>query len=88
MSSVKQNSMYELAAVEAAKSSSMYRLGAVIAKGRRVLCGGHNHDRTRMLGCYECHAHAEMDAAARYLRDQGVYEIPWDSLKVACVEGA
>jgi len=60
-----------------------------VAKGRRVLSTGHNHNRTRLLGCHECHAHAEMDVAARYLREKGVYEIPWNSLKIkgARVEG-
>lgn len=60
--------MYGHAACEAHKSSSLYRLGAVIAKGRHVICCGHNHDRTRIMGCLESHAHAEMDVAARYLR--------------------
>lgn len=88
MVSTKKSVMYDMAVMEAEKSTSLYRLGAVIAKGKKVLCTGHNHDRSRILGCHECHAHAEMDAASRYLHQQGIYDIPWHSLKGRYVEGA
>lgn len=81
-------SMFAEAAQEAEKSNSLYRLGAVIAKGRKVLSCGHNHDRTRVLGCHECHTHAEMAAASRFLHSRGIYDVPWASLKGRCVEGA
>ena len=82
--------MCETALQSANESSSLYRLGAVITKGRRVLCKGHNHDRTRMMGCHECHAHAEMDAAQRFLAQHNIYDVPWYSLKGqnSAVEGS
>ena len=40
------------------------------------------------MGCMECHAHAEMVAARKFLSQHNIYEVPWDMLKGRCVEGA
>lgn len=78
--SCKHYKMLDMAFTEAHKSVALYKLGAVITKGKRVLTTGHNHNRTRVLGCHECHNHAEMHAASKFLHSQGIYDIPWDSL--------
>ena len=88
MVSSKAHSMYSLAADVALTSDSLYCLGAVITKGKRVLCKGCNHNRTRILGCYECHTHAEMAVVSKYLHAHGIYDIPWNLLKGRNVEGA
>ena len=80
--------MCDSAARMAVGSKALYRLGAVITKGKRILCKGYNHDRTRIMGCHECHAHAEMVVAHKFLNTHNIYDVPWYQLKGSSVEGA
>lgn len=62
--------MIRIASKQAKQSSFYFRLGAVIAKGNRILSTGHNKIGYCELNDFKCSKHAEMDAILKLLRKE------------------
>ena len=63
--------MFRIANKQAARSTYIYRLGAVITKGQRVLSTGYNRLTYCPLNKYKVSKHAEMDAILKLMRRDG-----------------
>ena len=60
--------MLRIAVKHAAKSTYIYRLGAVITKGSRVIATGHNSISFCKINSFNNSRHAEMDVILKVLR--------------------
>jgi len=76
------HSIKRLCCQEARKSPCLYKLGAVITKGRRkIMCSSYNNNmRTRYLDQITCCQHAEMAVATQFVNRY----IRRNQLKVSC----
>ena len=76
--------MIRLANKQAARSTYIYRLGAVITKGNRVLSTGYNRLAYCPLNKYKVSKHAEMDAVLKLMRrNNGLSSLAGSTLYVS-----
>ena len=65
----RHNTIRNICKEEAKKSPCIYKLGAVITKGRtKIICRAHNNNtRTKYLNNISCCLHAEMAVATKFI---------------------
>ncbi len=75
--------MIRIAKKQASKSVYIYRLGAVIVKGHRVLSTGHNSITHCSVNNFKNSRHAEMDAIIKLMKTrEGLSSLAGSSLYV------
>ena len=78
--------MIRIAKKQANKSKYIYRLGAVLTKGKRVLAVGHNSITHCEVNNFKNSRHAEMDVILKVLhRDNGLSSLAGATLYVTRV---